>query len=62
MQERRLNRSKTEKMLGGVCGGLAGYFNIDPTIVRLAFVAAALLGGPGLLVYVILWIITPLEK
>jgi phage shock protein C len=49
-------------MIGGVCGGLAEYFNIDPTIVRLIFVATALLGGPGLLVYLILWIITPLES
>ena len=46
-------------MTGGVCGGMAEYFGIDPTLVRLAFVAAALLGGPGLLIYVILWIVTP---
>ncbi len=62
MQARRLSRNQTEKILGGVCGGLGEYFSLDPTVVRLAFVAATLLGGPGLLLYVILWIITPLEK
>ena len=61
MENKKLYRSNTEKMLGGVCGGLAEYFNIDPTIVRLLFVAATLIGGPGALVYLILWIITPLE-
>ena len=61
MQSRKLFRSSTEKMLGGVCGGLGKYFNVDPTLVRLVFVVATLLGGPGLLIYVILWIITPRE-
>jgi len=60
MQSRKLFRSSTEKMLGGVCGGLGAYFNVDPTLVRLIFVVATFLGGPGLLIYVILWIITPL--
>ncbi len=59
MQTRKLYRSRTDRMIGGVCGGMAEYFGIDPTLVRLAFVAAALLGGPGLLIYVILWIVTP---
>ncbi|GAB4510947.1 MAG: hypothetical protein OHK0046_08380 [Anaerolineae bacterium] len=59
--EKRLTRSTTEKMLGGVCGGLAAYFRIDPTIVRLVFVALALAGGPGLLLYIVLWLIMPQE-
>ncbi len=59
MQTRKLYRSRTDRMIGGVCGGMAEYFGIDPTLVRLAFVAAALLGGPGLLIYLILWIVTP---
>lgn len=59
MQTRKLYRSRTDRMIGGVCGGIADYFGIDPTLVRLGFVAAALLGGPGLLIYLILWIVTP---
>ncbi len=56
---RRLYRSKTEKMLGGVCGGLAELFDIDPTLVRLVFVLATLWGGLGLVVYLVLWWIAP---
>lgn len=59
---RRLYRSRSEKVLAGVCGGLADYFSIDPTVVRLIFVAAALLGvGGGLLIYVIMALVVPLE-
>lgn len=61
MERRKLNRSSKDKMIGGVCGGLGEYFNVDPTLVRLAFVAATLLGGPGVLIYIVMWIITPLE-
>lgn len=57
--EKRLTRSEKERILGGVCGGLAEYFNLDPTLVRLVFVLLALAGGAGLLVYIILWIIMP---
>jgi phage shock protein C len=57
----RLYRSQTDRMLAGVCGGLARYFNIDPTVVRLVFVVLALAGGPGVLLYLLLWIITPIE-
>jgi len=46
-------------MLAGVCSGLGRYLNIDPTIVRLIFVLMFLLGGHGLLVYIILWIVMP---
>ena len=59
--EKRLQRSRTEKMIGGVCGGLAEYFGIDPTIVRVLWVVVTLLGGAGLLAYLILWVIMPLE-
>jgi phage shock protein PspC (stress-responsive transcriptional regulator) len=52
-------RSRTEKMLGGVCGGLAELFDIDPTLIRLVFVLGTLWGGLGLVVYVILWWIAP---
>lgn len=47
------------KMIGGVAAGLGDYFAIDPTLVRLAFVALALLGGPGIVVYLIMWIVVP---
>jgi phage shock protein C len=60
MQTKRLYRSNRDVMLGGVAGGLAEYFNIDPTIVRLLFVLLALPGGaPGILTYLVLWIIVP---
>jgi phage shock protein PspC (stress-responsive transcriptional regulator) len=57
--QKRLYRSRSERMIGGVCGGLAEYFNIDPTIVRVLFVALSLLGGPGLILYIILAIVVP---
>lgn len=56
---RRLYRSQTERMIGGVCGGLAEVLDLDPTIVRVVFVLLALLGGHGLLLYLILWIVMP---
>ncbi len=58
---RRLYRSQTDRMIGGVCGGLAQVLDIDPTIVRLVFVLLALLGGHGVLLYLILWLIMPGE-
>ncbi|WP_205704016.1 PspC domain-containing protein [Candidatus Chloroploca sp. Khr17] len=58
--ENRLVRSSSNRMLGGVCGGLARYFNIDATIVRLVFVLAVLSGLSPLL-YLILWIVMPEE-
>jgi len=54
----RLYRSRSERMLGGVCGGLGQYFNVDPVWLRLAFVVLAL-GGAGVLAYLILWIVIP---
>ncbi len=59
MENKKLYRSRTDRMVAGVAGGLAEYFNIDPTIVRLAFVLLALAGGPGLIIYVIMWIVVP---
>jgi phage shock protein C len=59
--EKRLFRSTTDKMIGGVCGGLAEYFGIDPTIVRIAAVLLALADGVGIVAYVILWIVVPEE-
>jgi phage shock protein C len=59
--EKRLYRSRSERMLGGVCGGLGGYFSVDPTIVRLLWVLFSLAGGAGVLAYLIAWIIIPDE-
>lgn len=60
--ELRLYRSRSDRQLAGVCGGLAHTFGIDPTIVRLLFIFLALLGGPGLLIYLVLAIFVPEEK
>lgn len=57
--EKRLYRSYTDKMLGGVCGGLGEYFDIDPVIIRVLFFVAVLFGGGGILAYIILWIVIP---
>ena len=56
---KRLYRSSSERKVAGVCGGLAEYFNVDPTLVRVLFVLATLAGGPGLLLYIVLWIVMP---
>ena len=58
---KRLYRSRDERMLGGVCGGLAKYLNADPTLIRLLFILFAVVGGPGIIAYLILWIIVPQE-
>lgn len=59
MESKRLERSTRDKWLGGVCGGLAHYFGIDPTIVRLIFVVAFFGFGTGLVVYLVLWLVMP---
>src|SRR5512136_2054263 len=61
MQSQRLYRSKSDRMIAGVCGGLARYFSVDATLVRLVFLLILFLGGAGFLVYLILWIIMPEE-
>jgi phage shock protein C len=57
----RLYRSRTEAKIAGVCGGLANYFDIDPVIIRLCWLLFVFWGGSGILVYIIAWIIVPLE-
>jgi phage shock protein C len=61
MPRPQLVRSERDKVIAGVCGGLAEHFDIDPVLVRVAFVVAALF-GPGLLAYVVLWIAVPKES
>ncbi len=59
MENKRLYRSSTNCMLAGVCGGIAEYFNIDPTLVRLGWVLFSALGGSGILAYIVAAIIIP---
>ena len=59
--DRRLYKSNENKMIDGVCGGLAEYFDIDPTLVRLGWVLFCALGGSGFLAYVIAAILIPRE-
>jgi len=58
----KLMRSRDDQMVAGVAAGLADYFQLDVTIVRLVFVILTLAGGPGLLLYLILWLIMPLPE
>lgn len=60
---KKLYRSKTERDIAGVCGGLAVYFNIDPTIIRLIWVFVTLISAsvPGLLIYIVCAIVIPEE-
>ncbi len=57
---KKIYRSKTQKIIGGVCGGFGEYFDIDPVIIRIIWFIL-LLGGVGLLAYIIAWIIIPIE-
>ncbi len=57
---KRLMRSSRDKKIGGVCAGLADYFDLDPTIVRIVWLLAIFFAGTGVLVYLILWIALPL--
>lgn len=57
--KKRLYKVEEGKMLCGVCGGIAEYFNIDPTLVRLGFALFCLAGGSGLLVYFVAAVIMP---
>ena len=57
--EKKLYKSNQNKMLDGVCGGIAEYFGIDPTVVRLIWVLFCLMGGCGILAYIIAAIIIP---
>jgi len=58
---KRLYRKQNDKILAGVCAGLGDYLNIDPTLVRIIFIILVFAGLEGVLIYLILWLITPLE-
>ena len=59
MEGKKLYKSSPDKKIAGVCGGIAEYFNIDSTLVRLAWVVFCLLGGSGVLAYIIAALIMP---
>ncbi len=59
---RKLYRTRTDRKIWGVCGGLAKYFDMDPTIVRIIFVASLLCGTLGLWIYLIMAVIVPQES
>ena len=61
VENRKLYRSRSDRMVAGVASGLGEYLNMDPTIVRLLFVLFALAGGPGLLVYLVMMLVVPEE-
>ena len=58
-EPRKLYRSQTQRMLAGVCGGLAEYFNIDATVMRVLFLILAVFGGSGIVLYLVMWIVVP---
>ena len=58
MADKRLSRSNN-KMIGGICAGIAEYLGLDPTIVRIVWVLLFFFAGFGILIYLILWIIMP---
>lgn len=63
MSEKSLRRSQNNRMLAGVVGGLANYFGLDATMLRIVYVLVSLFSAafPGIIVYLILWVIMPLE-
>ncbi|MBR2256617.1 MAG: PspC domain-containing protein [Blautia sp.] len=59
MEMKKLYRSQNDKMILGVCGGIAEYFEIDPVLVRLGFVLVTMAGGSGILAYIIAAVVIP---
>jgi phage shock protein C len=60
--EKKLQRDTQDKRLAGVCSGLAEYFDVDVTLIRVAFVVAVLAGFSGILAYLILWVAVPAKR
>jgi phage shock protein C len=61
MEPKRLFRSRKDRILGGVCGGMGNYFNLDPVLVRVIWVVLLFAAGVGFLAYILAWIIVPEE-
>jgi len=63
MEVKRLYRSRTDRVIGGISGGAADYFNVDPTVIRAGWVIAAILsGGLAVVAYIILVLVIPVES
>lgn len=62
METKKLFRSIDDNIIAGVCGGLAKYFQIDSSLIRIIFILLAIGGGSGFLIYLILWLVIPIEK
>ncbi len=61
-ESRKLYRSRNNRMIAGVCAGLAEYFGVDPTVIRLLFAAGALIGfGSFILIYIVMFVVVPEE-
>lgn len=60
-QIKKLRRSRTHRVMAGVCGGLGDYFNMDPVIIRVGLIALILMCGTGILFYLLMCLIVPLE-
>jgi phage shock protein PspC (stress-responsive transcriptional regulator) len=56
---KRLQRSRLNRTIAGVCGGIADYYGWDPTLVRVAWIVLTLLGGSGILLYLVMWLVMP---
>lgn len=61
MPPRLLTRSRDDRTIAGVCGGIGRYLGVDPTVVRVAFAIVTLFGGAGLAAYVLAWLVIPDE-
>ena len=61
MNEKKLRRSKSDRKLAGVCAGVAAYFNLDPTVIRVVYVLLTLAGTAGLWIYLLMWLLIPEE-
>lgn len=61
MSYKKLTRSASDKKIAGVCGGLAKYFDCDPTVVRILFLVALLMCSVGFWAYIIIWLVAPVE-
>jgi phage shock protein PspC (stress-responsive transcriptional regulator) len=61
MNEKRLSRVEEGRMIAGVCAGLGRYLGVDPTVVRIIFILLALFAAGGVLLYLILWLVMPME-
>lgn len=61
-EPRVLRRSRDDRVIAGVCGGLGRYLGVDPVLLRVAFVVLAIAGGGGILLYIVSWILIPEER